>query len=401
MNVRIGSNNIDSTYVFSLSEKLVLLYGGESEISFDLPNSLHGDLNLIAGGCTDKGFWLADTVRVNVANVAKPSKLYFSLPDTLFVHQGESVLLHPIAEWSDGSKGQIDALVYSDNDCVSIDGNRITALYLGTATISASAEGVNAYCNIKVVETPEGYIPTTYNSDPISISLSSSSLSLSIGETSRILVSVEGNNIVDKTITLSTSDENIATVDGEGLVTAIRRGTAIIAAFCDNTWAECRVTVGLDPVSISLDKRELNMAIGDSQVLIATVTPDSVKDKIVEWTTSDASIVTVDGNGLVTAVAEGEAVITATCDNVSAQCNVNVIESSGIGDIEDDGLKVTAADGVITVKGALAGSTVEVYCVSGACIAAKTVESSVEKFAVATHGVYLVRAGDMTFKVVL
>lgn len=154
-------------------------------------------------------------------------------------------------------------------------------------------------------------------------------------------------------------------------------------------------------MSISLDKRELNMAIGDSQVLIATVTPDSVKDKIVEWTTSDASIVTVDGNGLVTAVAEGEAVITATCDNVSAQCNVNVIESSGIGDIEDDGLKVTAADGVITVKGALAGSTVEVYCVSGACIAAKTVESSVEKFAVATHGVYLVRAGDMTFKVVL
>ncbi|WP_459480454.1 Ig-like domain-containing protein [Clostridium saccharoperbutylacetonicum] len=79
--------------------------------------------------------------------------------------------------------------------------------------------------------------------------------------------------------------------------------------------------------SLNLDKSSLNLNTGDTQNLIATTTPAGMQ---VAWTSSDPSIATVDSNGNVTGVKEGQATITAKTvqGNLSATCIVTVIEKS-------------------------------------------------------------------------
>lgn len=100
--------------------------------------------------------------------------------------------------------------------------------------------------------------------------------------------------------------------------------------------------------SVSLNKTQLSLSVGQSEKLVATVLPSNACHTM-NWTTSDQSIATVDGNGIVTALAEGTATITAkTTDwtNLTASCVVTV---SGHytpivrGDVNEDGV-VNGAD---------------------------------------------------------
>jgi len=82
-----------------------------------------------------------------------------------------------------------------------------------------------------------------------------------------------------------------------------------------------------DVDTVTMDKTELSLAVGDTAQLTAVCTPDTAEDLTVTWTSSDESIATVDGTGLVTAVASGTAVITATSNDessVTATCTVTV-----------------------------------------------------------------------------
>ena len=75
---------------------------------------------------------------------------------------------------------------------------------------------------------------------------------------------------------------------------------------------------------VKLDKESMTLAIGNEQILVATVTPENATDKSVTWSSSNTSVATVDQNGKVTAVAEGEAIITATTKDkgFKATCTV-------------------------------------------------------------------------------
>ena len=164
------------------------------------------------------------------------------------------------------------------------------------------------------------------------------STTLAVGETETLAATVAPDNATDKTVTWSTSDENIATVNN-GVVTAVAAGEAIITATAtngtedtsDDKTSECKVKVKPKVSGISLNKESTIIITGKSETLKATVTPEGAKDKTVTWSTSDGTIATVN-NGVVTAVAAGEAIITATAtngtdntaDDVSATCRVVV-----------------------------------------------------------------------------
>lgn len=76
--------------------------------------------------------------------------------------------------------------------------------------------------------------------------------------------------------------------------------------------------------SISLDKTELTLPVGASEALQATVLPDNAADKTVTWTSSDPSVAEVGVNGQVAGISVGEATITATAGDKTAQCVVTV-----------------------------------------------------------------------------
>ena len=82
--------------------------------------------------------------------------------------------------------------------------------------------------------------------------------------------------------------------------------------------------------SVTLNKTDLSLKEGESETLTATVKPDDATDKTLTWSTSDASVATVDQNGKVTAVKEGTATITAKAGSKSATCSVGV-KAAGAG----------------------------------------------------------------------
>ena len=157
------------------------------------------------------------------------------------------------------------------------------------------------------------------------ITLSQTSASLVEGETMTLSATVTPDDATDKTVTWSTSDAAIVTVDN-GVVTAVAAGTATITAKAGDRTATCVVTVAKKVIAvtgITLSQSTATLTEGESLTLSATVAPDDATDKTVTWSTSDASIVTVD-NGVVTTVAAGTATITAKAGDRTATCVVTV-----------------------------------------------------------------------------
>lgn len=99
---------------------------------------------------------------------------------------------------------------------------------------------------------------------------------------------------------------------------------------------------------ITLDSNALRLKIGDSYQLAATVLPENATDKSVIWSSSDSDVASVSENGLVKGLKEGRATITATCDGLSATCDIEVTDFSGITSVVTNG-----------------GNSVEVYTFQG------------------------------------
>ena len=165
-----------------------------------------------------------------------------------------------------------------------------------------------------------------------SVSLDNTSLSLEIGESYTLVVTVSPSNATDKSITWSSTNSSVAAVS-DGKVTAKSEGTTTITAEAHNgKTASCTVTVNepapevIEVTSVSLNKTSLTLEIGESETLTATVLPSNATDKSVTWTSSDKSVVTVI-NGRITAVGAGAATITAkTSNGKTAICSIIVKE---------------------------------------------------------------------------
>lgn len=81
-------------------------------------------------------------------------------------------------------------------------------------------------------------------------------------------------------------------------------------------------------LTVTLDKESLTLTVGETATLTATVRPISVSGKPRMWSSSDGTVATVDGTGLITAKKEGTATITVVVENVSKQCVVTVVAQS-------------------------------------------------------------------------
>lgn len=195
----------------------------------------------------------------------------------------------------------------------------VTAVAVGSCTITAEADGVRASCRVTVQARA---IEVT------SVTLSPSSLSLTEGETETLTAIILPANATDKAVTWSSDDTSVATVSQEGAVTAVGVGTCNILATAGGKSAACRVTVAASTIpvtSITLSQTEWTTPVGGSLTLTATVLPDNATDKTVTWTSSDESIAMVSTTGTIIALAPGTCTITASAGGRSAGCSVSVI----------------------------------------------------------------------------
>lgn len=203
--------------------------------------------------------------------------------------------------------------------------------YLSEYTENGAKDGIEA--NITTTATlnvKEQEIPAT----AIKLNKDTMSLDLSGTTTGKLTASYEPENTTDKgnTVTWKSDKESVATVDKEGNVTAVGKGTANITASIVNAEGTtlisnvCKVTVSKSVKSVTLDQTEVGLKQGQKKTLKATVTPSDADDAAVTWKSSAADVVKVDQDGNIEAVAEsGEATITASTKNgMSASCKVTV-----------------------------------------------------------------------------
>jgi uncharacterized protein YjdB len=170
-----------------------------------------------------------------------------------------------------------------------------------------------------------------------SIVITPMSTTLKVGETIKLTAMVLPQDATNKCLSWSSSNESVATVDTNGIVTSHNVGTASISvASTDGSdlTAMCELTVTSQLVEdIKLSETHLVLNVGDEFALEVSVLPSNATDKSIVWTSSDSTIVRVE-DGKVTAVSEGTATIVSTTadgSNVSTSCEVEVIApASGI-----------------------------------------------------------------------
>ena len=176
-----------------------------------------------------------------------------------------------------------------------------------------------------------------------SIVASTNYLSINVGETRQISYNILPANATDKTVVYSSSDDSKLTVDQEGNIEAIASGDFMITLTCSNgVSTDCQVVVSevsetVDVTGISLNKSSLSMHIGDSVNLIASIIPTTATNKSVIWESNNSTIASV-ANGRVTALADGEAIITCRSvsnPNINTTCTVSITTLETLTSITD------------------------------------------------------------------
>lgn len=306
---------------------------------------------------------------VKITNIA--------VPEFAMVEKGESITL-PVVYGTDeapavtpetaatGESAETDeklakaaskltvAWTSSDESVATVDETgTVTAVAAGEANVTASVKDADiaASTHIKVVVTPTGVVA------PESIDLVTNS-----ENTKDLDAKLVPADATDVKLAYESSDESVATVDETGKVTAVANGECTITTYVtaktedaeaselsavaveaadseetddsvatmpedlaamdsafgvvpEDLKAETKVTVTTNVESITLDKTEGVLTVGNTVTVTATVTPDTATNASVTWTSSDEAIATVDSEGKITAVAPGTATITATSDS--------------------------------------------------------------------------------------
>ena len=206
----------------------------------------------------------------------------------------------------------------SDPTVATVNNGLVTARAAGTATITVTTNDghYTATCSV------------TVNVAVTGVTIDKSSISLTVGGTSKITETVSPANATDKSVTWTSSNPSVATVDSSGLVTARAAGTATITVTTNDGHytRTCSVTVSNVAVTgVTIDKSSISLTVGGTSQITATVSPADATDKSVTWASSNPTVATV-SNGLVTARAAGTATITVTTNggHYTATCSVTV-----------------------------------------------------------------------------
>ena len=196
----------------------------------------------------------------------------------------------------------------------------VTAFAEGTAQVTASVDGVSGSATL-TVHTVVG-----------SVVVSPAAAALQVGSTVQLAAvpqSSDGTPLPDRPVTWSSSNPVIATVSTTGLVTAQGIGSATISASSEGKTGTAAITVSPVPVaSVTVAPASQSLPAGNSVQLTATAF-DSVGNALagrsLTWTSGNPAVALVSTAGLVTAVAPGQAVVTATSEGKSGSATITVI----------------------------------------------------------------------------
>ena len=214
----------------------------------------------------------------------------------------------------------------SNPTVATVDGDgRVTGRSAGEATITAITDrGEYAACKVTVRKESKEAAAQKPALDRTTLSLV---IQYNDAHPSQKLNLINTNGSFIYAYQWMSSNPEVASVDANGNVTAQSPGTATITALASNGQAlRCAVTVNTDVGKVSLNKKDLLLrTVGSKEALTASVAVADGANVPITWVSSNPGVATVDANGVVTAVADGEAKITALSpEGKFASCSVFV-----------------------------------------------------------------------------
>ena len=197
----------------------------------------------------------------------------------------------------------------------------VTAIAVGTGTITATSEGLSATAVVRVSAMPVA-----------SVSVVPSSVTLAVGGSGRMVaqvLDVGGAKLNDRIVTWGSDRPGTASVSPDGSVIAIAEGSALITATSEGRSGAAHVLVTRAPVaSLTVAPALLSLTVGGTSRIIATPRgADGVPlgNRFITWMAGGPSVATVDATGLVTALAPGTALVVASVEGQSATTVVTVL----------------------------------------------------------------------------
>ena len=274
---------------------------------------------------------------VKITNIA--------VPDAVTVEKGEAVVL-PVAFGTDdapavtpetvatGESAETDeklakaaskltvAWTSSDESVATVDATgMVVAVSAGEADITASVTDseMSAVCKVTVkVAAKDITVPDNLD------------VKLNDGNETTVEATVSPADATDVKVSYASTDEAVATVDKDGRVQVLQPGECDITTTLMQdgekvTEKTTHVKAFYEVESITLDSNEGKLTVGNSHTIKATVAPEEVAaETTIEWSSSNEKVATVDENGKVTAIAAGEATITANAGEKSTTYKLTV-----------------------------------------------------------------------------
>ncbi|MBR6107890.1 MAG: Ig-like domain-containing protein [Oscillospiraceae bacterium] len=217
--------------------------------------------------------------------------------------------------------------ISSDPEILSIDETGLATVHQNGSVSVTVVCGPVSYVNSFTVSIPRTLNETAYTFTEC-------------GETCALSLSPAPDSMPQ----FSSNHPEIASVDAEGIITPVQSGEAVISVISEGITYTCRVTVNF---RYTLNIRDFAAREAGDTVKLRLL-PKGSETPVPVWQSSDSSVAAVDEKGIVTLLAEGEAIITGTAEGYTYQCHVSLLPFL-LGDVDYDG-EVTAKDAQLALK---------------------------------------------------
>jgi alpha-tubulin suppressor-like RCC1 family protein len=246
-------------------------------------------------------------------------------PSATLTSLGETLQLTATANDANGNAiaGKTFTWESSDESIATVSASGlVTAVTNGAATVTATTDGVGGDANVAVSQEVSTVTVTPATSGLVSFD--------ETVQLAAVVRDANGNTIAGKTFTWDSSDESIATVSASGLVTAVGNGVVTITATADGVSGDADVTVAQETATVAVTPPTSSLTALGANVQLTAAALDANSHEIVgktfTWGSSATGVATVNLAGLVTAVNNGTATITATTDATDGTASVTVAQ---------------------------------------------------------------------------
>ena len=264
-------------------------------------------------------------------------------PPTATVVLGATVTLTASALDADGNvlTGRKVVWASADSNFATVSPSGVvTGRYVGAVPIAASVEGKAAIAQVEVVPVPV-----------VAVRLSPASRDLTVGETAQLTaepLDARGAVLSGRSVAWSSSRPNVASVNASGVLTALSPGSAVITATIEGKSGVAAITVSPAPVvSVAVSPSSATLVVGQTVELEAEPRDASGRalgGRVVAWSSNRSEVATVTSAGIVAAVSQGTATITASSEGRSGTASI-VVEAPSVSRVEVTPATATVSEG--------------------------------------------------------